>query len=81
MHSHTNGKTIHKDSGAGKVAAPTLSRAKLKFKIVTIMHAKTPKPLCKVYMWKNQYLHDGIQKHVVVLTHQIDISRKPKRAH
>ena len=43
------------------MAAPTLSRATFKFKIVTIMHAKTPKPLCKVYMWTNQHLHDGTQ--------------------
>ena len=39
------------------------------------MHAKIPKPLCTVYMWKNKYLQNGMQKRFDVSTRMIDVDQ------
>ena len=69
------------NSGAGKVAAPTLSRAKIKFKNCDNYACQNPKTTMQGLHVEKSVITHWHAKYVDVLTHQIDIGRKPKRAH
>ena len=77
-------ENIHQIKEPGKVAAPTLSRAKFKFKICdnSSMHAcQNPKTTMQGLHVEKSVFTEWHAKCVDVLAHLIDVDPKPKGAH